>query len=112
MSRNPPSSFVSAAPLIRLTTCLGFKDGSSANSFAARFVALGEETDVPEAAVGDEVVLIGKQGDEEITLEEVAEIRDTDLHGVCQSVRNHIPWLYMKNKKPYKLKTILGESML
>ena len=69
-------------------------------------------TDVPEARVGDEVVLIGKQGNEEISLEEVAQIRGTDLQDVCQSVRNHIASLYIKNGKPYKLKTPLEESLL
>jgi len=69
-------------------------------------------TDVPEARIGDEVVLIGKQGDEEITLEEVVEIRGTDLHEVCQSVRNHIPRLYIKNGKPYKIGTPLEQTLL
>ena len=35
-------------------------------------------TAVPEAVVGDEVVLIGRQGTEEITLDEVAERHDID----------------------------------
>lgn len=69
-------------------------------------------TDVPEARISDEVVLIGRQGDEEITLEEVMETRGTDLHDVCQSIRNHIPRLYIKDEKPYKLKTPLGETLL
>ena len=67
-------------------------------------------TDVPEAEVGDEVVLIGAQGGDEITLNEITEIRQTSLSQVCQSVRNHIPWLYIKNGKPYILKTPLGET--
>jgi len=69
-------------------------------------------TDVPEAQVGDEVVLIGKQGDEEITVEEVAEIRDTDLGEVFQSVRKHIPRIYFKDGKPYKLETILEKTYI
>lgn len=69
-------------------------------------------TDVPEARIGDEVVLIGKQGDAEITLEEIVEVRGTDLHEVCESIRNHIPRLYIKDGKPYKLKTTLGETFL
>ncbi|MFX0196657.1 MAG: alanine racemase [Candidatus Hodarchaeota archaeon] len=69
-------------------------------------------TDVPEARIGDEVTLIGKHGDEEITLGEVVRIRGTDLHQVCQSVRNHVPRLYIKYGKPYKLKTTLGETFL
>ncbi|MFX0198792.1 MAG: alanine racemase [Candidatus Hodarchaeota archaeon] len=68
-----------------------------------------ELTNVPEARIGDEVVLIGKQGDQEITLEEVIKIRGTDLHEVCQSIRNQVPYLYFKDGKPYKLKTPLGE---
>jgi len=68
-------------------------------------------TDVPGAKIGDEVVLIGKQGDEEITLEEIAGARKTDLHDVCQSVRKHVPRLYIKNGKPYKLITPLGETL-
>lgn len=70
-------------------------------------------TDVPEARIGDEVVLVGKQGGEEITLEEVAEVRGTDMNVVCfRSVKNHIPRLYIKNGKPYKLKTPLEETSL
>jgi alanine racemase len=69
-------------------------------------------TDVPEARIGDEVVLIGKQGNEEITLEEVVNIRATDMHEVCQSVRSHIPRIYFKDSKPYKSKTPMGETLL
>jgi alanine racemase len=63
-------------------------------------------TDVPEARVGDKVVLIGKQGNDEITLEEVAQIRKTDLHDVCQSIRHQVPRLYIKEGKLHKLKTL------
>lgn len=69
-------------------------------------------TNVPEAQIGDEVVLIGKQGDEEITLEEVARIRGTDLHEVCQSVRNHISRLYIKEGRPYKIITPLEKIII
>jgi len=69
-------------------------------------------TDVPAARVGDEVVLIGKQGNAEITLEEIAKIRRTDLHEVCQSIRHQVPRLYFKEGKPYQLKTLLSEKRL
>jgi hypothetical protein len=55
--------------------------------------------------------LIGKQGDEEITLDEIAEIRKSNQSQVCQGIRNHIPWLYFKDGKPFKLKTLLGETV-
>lgn len=67
-------------------------------------------SNMPEAKIGDEVVLIGKQGNEEISLEEVVEIRGVDLQEVCQSVRSHIPTLYIKGGQPYKLKTLFGET--
>ena len=69
-------------------------------------------TDIPEAKVGDEVVLIGKQGDEEISLDEIIAIRGTNLHEIGQSLRNEIPRLYIKNGRPYKLKTPLEEIIL
>ncbi len=50
--------------------------------------------DLPEAGIGDKVVLIGKQADEEISLGEIVKFRGTDLHEICQSVRNHIPRIY------------------
>jgi len=69
-------------------------------------------TDIPQAKVGDEVVLIGKQGDDEITLEEIAQIRRTDLHEVCQSIRQQVPRLYLRDGKAVKLKNLLGETLL
>jgi hypothetical protein len=53
-------------------------------------------TDLPEAGIGDEVVLIGKQADEEISLGEIVKVRGTDLREIYQSVRNHIPSIYEK----------------
>ena len=67
---------------------------------------------VREAKIGDEVVLIGKQKDEEITLEEVIKLRSSDLHEVCQSVRKHIPRIYYKDGKPFKIVTTLGETYI
>ena len=69
-------------------------------------------SDVPAARVGDEVVLIGKQGNNEITLDEIAEIRRTDLHEVCQSIRHQVPRLYIKTQKAYKLVTLLEDVYL
>jgi hypothetical protein len=51
-------------------------------------------------------------GDEEISLEEIVKIRGTDLQDVWQSVKNHISSLSIKDGKPYKLRTPLGESSL
>jgi len=43
-------------------------------------------TGVPDARVGDEVVIIGRQGDEEITIAEVAKRHGLGLHHVATTV--------------------------
>ncbi len=52
-------------------------------------------TDVPEAEPGDEVVLIGRQGDEYLALEEVAESWGMDATTFHGSMRDHIPRVYV-----------------
>jgi alanine racemase len=54
-------------------------------------------TNVPDAAVGDEVVVIGRQGDEEITLEEVAARRNlgTNVHDIAINVRDSVLRTYV-----------------
>jgi alanine racemase len=49
---------------------------------------------VPEAKAGDEVVLIGKQGDEAITAEDVAEIWGTINYEVTCAIGPRVPRLY------------------
>ncbi len=48
-------------------------------------------TDIPEAAVHDEVVLIGKQEDENISVEQVAAWADTIHYEVVTNIGSHIP---------------------
>lgn len=51
-------------------------------------------TDVPEARFGDEVVLLGRQGDQSITHEEVATSWGTDVIGLYAQLRDHVPRIY------------------
>jgi alanine racemase len=51
-------------------------------------------TGVPQARFGDPVILLGRQGDAEITLEEVATLWGTDALGLYASLRDHVPRLY------------------
>lgn len=51
-------------------------------------------TDVPEARYGDQVVLLGRQGDQSITHEEVAVLWGTDIVGLYAQLRDHIPRIY------------------
>ena len=49
---------------------------------------------LPEAAVGDEAVLIGKQGDEEITIYEYAEKMDTIVAAIGAIISPRVPRVY------------------
>jgi len=51
-------------------------------------------TDVPKARFGDQVVLLGRQGNEHITHEEVASLWGTDLVGLYGQLRDHVPRIY------------------
>lgn len=52
-------------------------------------------SDVPDARFGDEVVLLGKQGDQTITHEEIAFQWGTDVVGLYGLLRDHIPKIYL-----------------
>jgi alanine racemase len=51
-------------------------------------------TSVPDARVGDEVVIIGRQGDEEITIAEVAKRHGLGLHHVATTVGPRVTRVY------------------
>jgi alanine racemase len=69
-------------------------------------------TEVPEAELGDEVVVIGRQGTEEITPEEVADLCGLGGSGMIRAVRENVPRVYFRRGRPWKVKTILGEGDL
>jgi alanine racemase len=54
-------------------------------------ITMVDVTDVPDAGVGDEVVLIGKQGQAEITVEELAEHAGTINYELLARLAPHIP---------------------
>lgn len=51
-------------------------------------------TDVPGAQLGDRVLLLGKDGTENLTVEEVAAAWNTDVIGLYANLRDHIPRVY------------------
>jgi alanine racemase len=51
-------------------------------------------TEIPDVAIGDEVVLIGKQGKERITAEEIAEIINSIPYEVFCSIGKRVPRIY------------------
>ncbi|MDD3335160.1 MAG: alanine racemase [Eubacteriales bacterium] len=52
-------------------------------------------TDIPHVTVGDEVVLIGTQGNDEITAEELAAFADTISYEVLLSITARVPRIYL-----------------
>lgn len=58
-------------------------------------------TDVPDVAVGDEVILIGKQGDEEIMAEELGDRISTSACEAFNMFRGRIPRIYKNNDKEH-----------
>jgi len=70
-------------------------------------------TDLPQVEIGDEVVLWGRQGQEEITVEEIADkIKTINYEVVHMPDKKRVPKLFIKNGRPWKIKTMLGEKLL
>ncbi|KEO81006.1 alanine racemase [Tumebacillus flagellatus] len=53
-------------------------------------------TDIPDVEVGDEVVLYGRQSENEISIDEVASAMGTISYEVCCAVGRRVPRLYME----------------
>jgi len=60
---------------------------------------MADVTGIEGVAEGDEVVLYGKQGDDEITLEEVAKSLDTIPYEIMCAVSRRVPRAYIKDGK-------------
>ncbi len=66
-----------------------------------------------EVKIGDEVVLWGRQEQEEITVEEISEkIGTINYEIVHMPDKKRVPKLFIKDGKPWKSKTMLGEKLL
>ena len=52
-------------------------------------------TDLDHVELGDEVVLIGRQGEAEITVQEVAELRETIPYEIPLSLSRRVPRVYL-----------------
>ena len=57
-------------------------------------------TDLPDAAVGDEVILLGSQGGESITAEELATLAGTISYEIFCRVSARVPRLYLDVRGP------------
>ena len=69
-------------------------------------------TTVPDARVGDEVVVIGRQGDAEITPAAVAARHGLAPHGVVLAVRDRVARVYVSGDRVVAIRTRLGTTTL
>ncbi len=59
-------------------------------------------TDIPEVKMNDEVVLMGKQGDKEITAEDIAAVLNTISYEVYCTLSKRVPRRYIRDGKEIK----------
>ncbi len=65
---------------------------------------------VPNASEGDEVVVIGKQGDEEITADEIAGWAGTISYEILCGISERVPRHYFHDGEPIEVCNLLGCS--
>lgn len=104
-------SFIATHPMKVATLPLGYGDGyMRALSKKAEVLIRGHRcrvlgnitmdmmmvdiTDVPDARVGDEVIAVGRQGSEEITLKELADLAGTIDYEICTQLNARVPRIY------------------
>ncbi len=64
---------------------------------------------VPQVALGDEVVIIGKQGEEQIAIEEVASLASTINYEILCGISPRVPRVYMKGSEVVQVRTLTDE---
>lgn len=55
-------------------------------------------TDIKSVNVGDDVILVGKQGDKEVTFEEIAALADTINYEIICGIGKRVPRIYKQEK--------------
>ena len=61
---------------------------------------------IPDVALDDEVVIIGRQGNEEITAEEVAALAGTISYEILCGITARVPRVYIKNGSIWRVETL------
>ena len=65
---------------------------------------------VPEAAIGDEMVLFGRQGDEEIRVSDLAALAGTLSYEILIGIGRRVPRVYTRTGRTVGTRTLLGMS--
>ncbi len=66
-------------------------------------------SDVPDVALDDEVVIIGRQGDQEISADEVAELCGTISYEILCGISARVPRLYLRQGRIVSRQTLVME---
>ncbi len=75
-------------------------------------LTMADVTSEPDIRIGDEVVLIGRSGEEEITASEVAQLAGTISYDITCSVGPRVPRIFIKKGKPVEVKSLVGVEEL
>lgn len=67
-------------------------------------------TDIPEVKIGDEVILIGKDGGVSISAQEVAKLANTSQYEITTRISLRVPRVYLKDGKIWKIKSLTKEK--
>lgn len=120
------STFITARPTLAALIPIGYADGvkrgySNKGTLLVhgrRVPVIGrvsmdqltiDVTDVPGVAEGDEVVLVGEQGDERITWEEYATVLGTIIHEVIVGIAPRVPRVYIQDGREVGYTTLVEE---
>lgn len=74
-------------------------------------VTLIDVTDIAPVAVGDEVVIFGRQGESEITVYEVAERCNTISYEITCGIGKRVPRVYVEGGRVTGIVTLIGERL-
>jgi alanine racemase len=66
-------------------------------------------SDIPDVAVDDEVVIIGRQGEEEISADEVAELCGTISYEILCGISARVSRLYLRQGRIVSRQTLVRE---
>lgn len=69
-------------------------------------MCMADVTDVPDVSEGDEVTLIGRDGDEEITAEDVGDLCNTISYEILCGVSARVPRLYLREGRTVGVQTL------
>jgi alanine racemase len=75
-------------------------------------MAMADVSHLPDVEVGDEVVVLGRQGEDEITLDEFAESAGIIPHELLVRLGSRAPRLYMRGGEPVMQATLACDDLM